>query len=438
MKVISSYAVKIKHYNQIFNDTIKIYQQTVTFFIQVLDSEWENLVSLSGKQKNGALEKLTHKTSLNPSPKYDFDSAFYKYPSYLRRSAIQSAIGAYSSYQSALSNWEKSDQSTKKPKLSINRNIMPVFYKKNTYNRLNDYSAEIKIYHQKDWVWLPVTFRKSDVDYIKHHYADVKEGSPVLEIKGKSASLRFSYEESVTLSEEPIKSRIVLSVDLGINNAAACTAMLSDGTVIGRKIISYPIEKDRLNHQINRVKKQQQHGNHKARKAWIFANHTNRHISEMTANTIIECALEYHVDVIVFEHLDMKGKKQGSKRQRLHLWKKQAVQAMVTHKAHREGIRISRINPKYTSALAFDGSGFIQRHKNNYSLCIFQTEKEYHTDLNAAYNIGARYYVREIIKSLPERDRLEIQAKVPELSRRSTCTLSSLINLSVVLKELAL
>ena len=81
----------------------------------------------------------------------------------------------------------------------------------------------------------------------------------------------------------------------------------------------------------------------------------------MTANAIIECALEYHVDVIVFEHLDMKGKskafhfvgkKQGSKRQRLHLWRKQAVQAMVTHKAHREGIRISRVNPKYTSALA--------------------------------------------------------------------------------------
>ena len=438
MKIISSYAVKIKHYNQIFNDTVRIYQQAVMFFIQVLDSEWENLVSLSRNQKNGALEKLTHKTILNPSPKYDFDSAFYKFPSYLRRAAIQSAVGSYSSYQSALSNWEKSDQSTKKPKLSTNRNIMPVFYKKNTYNRLNDYSAEIKIYHQKDWVWLPVTFRKSDVDYIKHHCTDMKEGSPVLKIKGKSASLRFSYEESVTLSEEPIKSRIVLSVDLGINNAAACTAMLSDGTVIGRKILSYPIEKDRLNHQINHIKKQQQHGNYKARKAWIFANHTNRHVSEMTANAIIECALEYHADVIVFEYLKMEGKKQGSKRQRLHLWKKQAVQAMVTHKAHREGIRISRVNPKYTSALAFDGSGFVQRHKNNYSLCRFQTGKEYHTDLNAAYNIGARYYVREIIKSLPERDRLEIQAKVPELSKRSTCTLSSLINLNVVLKELVL
>ena len=130
MKMVSSYAVKIKNYNRIVTDTIKIYQQAVAFFIQVLDSEWENLVSLPGKQKNGALEKLTHKTIINLSPKYDFDSVFYKFPSYLRSAAIQSAIGSYSSYQSALSNWEKSDRSTKKPKLSLNRNIMPVFYKK--------------------------------------------------------------------------------------------------------------------------------------------------------------------------------------------------------------------------------------------------------------------------------------------------------------------
>ena len=100
--------------------------------------------------------------------------------------------------------------------------------------------------------------------------------------------------------------------------------------------------------------------------------------------------------------------------------------------------RFYRDSNSIEDGFAFDGSGFVQRHKDNYSLCTFQTGKEYHTDLNAAYNIGARYYVREIIKSLPERDRLEIQAKVPELSRRSTSTLSSLINLNVVLKELAL
>ncbi|MEG2254957.1 MAG: hypothetical protein RSC33_06490 [Vagococcus sp.] len=315
---------------------------------------------------------------------------------------------------------------------------MPVFYKKNTFNRLSDYEAQIKIYHQNDWIWLPVTFRKCDTDYIKHHCLGLKESSPVLEIKGKSAKLRFSYEETVTLSDIPAEDQIIVSIDLGINNSATCTAMSSDGTVMGRKILSFPVEKDRLNHQINRIKKQQQSGNFRAKTAWALASNTNRHISEMTANAIMQFVLNHHADVIVFEYLSFKGKKSGSKKQRLHLWRKQAVQSIVTHKAHKEGIRISRVNPSNTSRLAFDGSGLVQRHKDNYSLCTFQTGKIYHTDLNAAYNIGARYFIREILKSLPETVRLDIQTKISELSKRSTCTLSSLIRLNVGLKELVL
>lgn len=61
-----------------------------------------------------------------------------------------------------------------------------------------------------------------------------------------------------------------------------------------------------------------------------------------------------------------------------------------------------------------------------YSVCQFQNGKIYNCDLNAAYNIGARYYIREILKSLPAKVRLAIKAKVPQLAKRSTCTLSSI------------
>ena len=81
-------------------------------------------------------------------------------------------------------------------------------------------------------------------------------------------------------------------------------------------------------------------------------------------------------------------------------------------------------------ALAYDGSGYVDRGVNgNYSLCRFQNGKEYHCDLNASYNIGARYFIREILKSLPETERLGIGAKVPGCTRRSTCTLSTLYDL---------
>ena len=142
----------------------------------------------------------------------------------------------------------------------------------------------------------------------------------------------------------------------------------------------------------------------------------------------------YHVHVIVFEHLDRKGKKGGSKKQKLHLWRSQYVQSMVTNKAHRAGMRISHVNAWGTSRLAFDGSGRVERGINgNYSICRFSTGKEYHCDLNASYNIGARYFIRELIKSLPVTAGLDVLAKVPECSKRSTCTLSDLIRLNAVL-----
>jgi hypothetical protein len=106
---------------------------------------------------------------------------------------------------------------------------------------------------------------------------------------------------------------------------------------------------------------------------------------------------------------------------------------MVTAKAHRKGIRISRINAWGTSRLAYDGSGRVERNiDGNYSICRLQNGKIYNCDLNAAYNIGARYYIREITKSLSETKRLGAEAKVPQCTRRSTCTLSTLISLYAV------
>ena len=51
------------------------------------------------------VEKLVHHTKGNKAV-YDFDNKFYKFPSYLRRSAITKAIGIFSSYMSQIENWK--------------------------------------------------------------------------------------------------------------------------------------------------------------------------------------------------------------------------------------------------------------------------------------------------------------------------------------------
>lgn len=119
------------------------------------------------------------------------------------------------------------------------------------------------------------------------------------------------------------------------------------------------------------------------------------------------------------------------------MWSHARILDTVTIRAHRNGIRVSTVNAKNTSALAFDGTGRVQRQKQNNSVCTFKNGKKYNCDLNASYNIGARYYIREIIKSLPATARLSIQAKVPECFKRSTCTLSTLISLHAVISSTA-
>lgn len=433
MRIMTSYKVKIKHYNHIFRDTVKQYRRAVRFFLEVCDAEWQELSGLSGKSRNNRMEHLTIRTKKNPSPEYDFSQEFYKFPSYLRRAAIQEALGLCSGYRERLEAWEK-HPAGRKPSLCRAGGMMPAMYRDNMYIRTGAYTAKVKVFIRNTWDWLEVGLRKADVDYIVRHCAGRNECVPTLQKSGKQWFLAFGFQEERTLHTKPAWEQRILSVDLGLNHACTVTAMEADGTVTGRAFLSLPAEEDSLSHAAGRIKKAQQHGAHKTPRLWAAVKGINRHISEETAAFIMEKAAEFQADTIVFEHLEARGRKRGSKRQRIHLWRCQAVQAIVAGKAHRLGLRVSRVNAWGTSRLAFDGTGAVERGiGGNYSICRFQSGKTYHCDLNAAYNIGARYFIRERIKSLPETARLQLEAKVPQVCKRSTCTLSTLIRLDAAL-----
>ena len=441
MQIFSTYSVKIKHYHHIFADTISVYRDAVDFLIEVCLQEWEHLSEISGNLfQQQYVERLCHKTKKNSEVKYGtFDKKFYKFPSYLRRGAIQEAIGKVSSYQSNLANWGASSLQSREKKPSYPKAgfIYPCLYQGGMYAQTDTYEAKIKVYVRNTWDWIPVSLRKSDVDYIRHKCTNRKQCAPTLQKRGREWFLDFPFEENVTLNTTDIWKQIVLSVDLGINSTATVSVMRADGTVLGRHFLKLPKEYDCLKHAINRIKKAQQNGTAKTPRLWAKAKGINDAIAVKTANFILEIGKQYHADVIVFEHLERKGKKRGSKKQRLHLWRSQYVQSMVTHKGHREGMRIRHVCAWGTSKLAFDGSGSVLRGKEagfgSYSICRFQNGKEYNCDLSASYNIGSRYFVRELLKSLPARERFVVEAKVPQSTKRSTCTLSTLINLNAEL-----
>ena len=438
----STYSVKIKHFNHIFTETVKIYRDAVDFFIDVCLHEWSVLDTLHGRNKLSYLEKVTHRTRNHPSVRYDFDKRFYKCPSYLRRSAINEAIGKVSSYMSNLSNWESADAKTrgKKPSPPKAGFIYPCFYKQEMYVPTGTYEAKIKVFIRNTWDWITVQLRKSDIDYINRRCSDRKQCAPTLQKRGHEWFLDFPFEEEVELPQTDITEQTIAAVDLGINSAATVSVMRPDGTILGRHFLKLSKEYDSLKHSINRIKKAQQNGNHKTPRLWAKAKGINDDISVKTARFIMDIAVRYNTDVIVFEHLDRKGKVRGSKKQRLHMWRSQYVQSMVTDKAHRAGMRISHICAWGTSRLAYDGSGRVLRGNeadlNCFSMCKFPSGKVYNCDLSASYNIGSRYFVREILKSLPARERLALEAKVPQAAKRSTCTLSTLINLNAELMSI--
>ena len=439
MKNIVSYGMEIKDEYRCFYDTITIYQKAVSFLVSVANDNYELLSELGAiVYKQSVIEKLVHTTSRHEAVYKAFDLNFPKFPIYFLRSAIRAAIGTVESYRKGLKLWEESGRKGKKPRLKIKSNEMPVFYKGNMFELAKDgcsYDCRIKLRINNDWKYKSFRLRKTDLDHLGKKGLRLEDGTnPTLRKKGKRFELCFAFTVDVDLDKT--KKRI-LACDIGVNNAAVLSVMEENGTVQERRFVDFPVEEDRFNSILNEIRGAHSKSPCKTNRLNRYVEHYNKALSVKTASAIVEMAREFHCDVIVMEHLEGKKKKiKGSKAMRLSLWRKRDVEKRVEYLAHSHGIRFSTVCAWNTSRLAYDGSGVVVRDKHNYSLCTFKNGKKYNCDLSASYNIGARYFAREIWKSLPVKVASTLKAKVPELWYGVNCTLSTLINLYAVKDEL--
>ena len=383
MKIMCSYAVEIKHINRLFRDTIKIYNDAVSFCVKAFEDHWDVLKTLDpgNKERFAYADHLIHTTKTNTAVFKEFDQKFHKMPSYLRFAVINTAFN--------------------------------------------------------DWNWITVSLKHTDVVSIRNHRKDGKISAPILEKKNKKWFLRFAFEGQAKLNDTKLEKRRILAVDLGVNTDAVCSVMTKDGTIHARKFINFAGDKDRIYHTLNKIKKVQKYsGSQNTKKLWRYARFHNDELARKVASKIAETAIQYQCDVIVFEHLDTKGKKKGSKKQKLQMWKKNTIQKIVEQKAHKNGIRISHICAWGTSKLAYDGSGYALRGteagKKSYSICRFPNGKTYNCDLSASYNIGARYFIREIQQNQSVKNWSVITAKVPECQKRTQCTYNTLLKINAL------
>lgn len=93
MKITQSYGVKFKGGYKAIKRTIVIFNDAINYLITPIQENYDDIAELeSSLRKMNYVEKLVHNTRNNKAI-YVFDDKFYKFPSYLRRSAITKAIG---------------------------------------------------------------------------------------------------------------------------------------------------------------------------------------------------------------------------------------------------------------------------------------------------------------------------------------------------------
>ena len=431
MKILTSYEMKLSGDLKALENSIAIYREALRFVIPVVDTHWNELKDFEyANQRMVYVEQLIHSTNRNEAL-YDFDMEFTKFPSYLRRTVINRAIGIVSSYRSNLDNWEN-DLKGQAPKLSLTHYAYPAYYKGNLFRNFDPIhqTIELKVFKNGDWVYEVYQLKTSDCTYYQTYLTGKKQNVPIIRKKGRRFYATFSYEEETTLLPEESIHKIC-AVDLGLGTDATCSIMGEDGTVYARKFISLSAEHDRLDTQLVRIKRNQKQGSRHNKTLWRKVAGISQDIADKTVKAILEFGNAHGVDAYVLEYLDVKGKNAVK---RAHFWRYKRIYKVLSQKAHQNGLRIVRVNARNTSRLAFDGSGWSQRGREitpdtPYSLMRFKTGKYYNADLNASYNIGARYFIRRLFKTVTATQRLVLEAKVPQATKRSTCTLSHLINL---------
>ena len=173
--------------NTYFSQTaLFLYRCAGTYLLTPVMEHWNEVAVIKGSnQRMNYVESIVHNTKVHRAS-YDFDDRFYKFPSYLRRSAIVAAIGAVASYKSNYENWLKAGSNGKEPAFSYDRHQCPALYRGDMFKWDMNGNALVKVYENNDWVWRELSLRKTDVSYFEMRTAVnniCKVFSPVLEKK---------------------------------------------------------------------------------------------------------------------------------------------------------------------------------------------------------------------------------------------------------------
>ena len=407
--------------------TVDEYRAFCKALSYVILGHWVRLQNVDSKC--AAIEKLVHQTKKNPTPKHKyFVKRFWKFPSYLRRAAIEFVWGQVSSYLTWYRTWQsgtRKRKDAKPPVFNPTTSCYPALYSGNLIKFNTDYSiANIKVWNGTDWVWsaIPITSKR------RRHLTG-KRLSPYLVMSKTKCHLAVPFK----IKPIVIKGEAVCAIDVGINTLATAVIVTQNGTVTERKFFHPSADIDRRDRQaaIIRSKARKTKKLHRGfcKSHYRKAKNISLNISHQISKQIIDFAISNSASVIVFE--DLKGwkpscgKKRSGLKQKFHTWMHRRLVQFTTEKFEEQGGLVELVYARGTSSWAYDGSGLLKRSNKKYSIAQFQTGKVYNCDLSAASNIAARYWAYKL-KLTCRKDGQLPKGKRPVGKSRIPITLSNL------------
>lgn len=410
--------------------TVDVYRQYCRALSFVVINNWT--VLQKSDSINQSIEALVHATKDNPKPRHSyFDKRFPKFPSYLRRAAIAFVVGQVSSFLTRYDAWQthasRKHKKALPPTFNASAGCYPALYvsrkvklteaelaKRNQENKTKalskkpkdekitagcvafdqDFrSTSIKVYDGSDWVWLNVAIKGQR----QRHLTGIAQ-APQLIINKDSCHLSVPFQ----LTINPVFSDRVCSVDIGINTLATASIVDSQGTVHAREFFHPAQNIDRRDQQASivraKAKLTQKLSKGFCKVQYRIAANLNQQIAQITSAQLIAFAKRFGASVIVLERLKgwrpQAGKKGSSLKQRFHGWLHRKLANLLDEKAVEAGMMVRYVYARGTSSQAFDGSGEVKRDAKQYELATFTSGKQYNADLNASYNIAARYWAK--------------------------------------------
>ena len=359
----------------LLDQTAALYRNAVAYYLQVFQDRRDILGTGDWLRR---AEILTHRTSSNLNPAYDFDARFPFLPSGFRRSAIAEAYGLALAWQSNYRKWqtrkakagEKSVRRLAVGKSEINFMERPPVYPDKTVSWPVYYKTEFRILDERHMLLKVFTgnafaYRKVVLMSPLFVPTGYTAESPMLVRKKHGFELhvpmvqesRCDLQKATVLAQDP--SLKICAVDQGINNHAVCTIQNAKGRVLASLFFSGAEDNHLRKLLLEKVARLQREtriipeGETFAADLWRKIRNMDDDIAHQVSRRIVNFAKAHGAKVIVFEHLGSFSPAKGTRSRRQNLkflyWLRGRIFRFAQYKALHEGVVVVRVNPKNTS-----------------------------------------------------------------------------------------